>query len=313
MRVTGGCGMRLRMHSDVGPIPNAGIGRMAGVRGVLVGNMTGSRDISQITVINLPSDPNVTFGIFSHVTGTRVYISVVLRSINHSNAGSVLFAIPATSTSSTITTLGSCYSVVKTGTLRYSASITGMSIINTNVRARRNITTSVFRTLTSTGVGVRVVSSDRVHISILIRGTVTSQTIRTIRHGFFNRWTQQGGQGGGGKISAVTTGGGAGMLYFTGGGKNDNGSASYTGINCTLTRVNGGILLLSNSVRLGLDLSFFPRRRILTVTRKRGGLCRTVHRRRPLASCVIPATCRNVSLVPSSALVDDVRCRLFAG
>lgn len=112
------------------------------------------------------------------------------------------------------------------------------------------------------------------------------------------------------KRGAVT---GAGMVYFAGGGKKDKGAAAYSGIKFNLERLKGGILVVSKSVRLGLSLSLFSRSAILTCTRDRGGLCRTVGQRSSLASCVIGAGCRKLSLVPSSALVDSVRCRLFAG
>lgn len=53
---------------------------------------------------------------------------------------------------------------------------------------------------------------------------------------------------------------GAVAVYFAGGGNKDKGAAAYSGLKTTVTRTKGGILLVSKSVRLGLSLTFFPRR-----------------------------------------------------
>ncbi len=192
IRVTGGCGIRLRIHSDLRPaMHNAVMGRVAGVRGALVGNITGSSGITDVSVINLGSAPNITFGVFGGLTGTGVGISVVLRSINHSGAGSVAFAIPRGSMGITVRTMGALGSDLGFSGMACSSAVAGISVINTNVRSGPKVTSGVFRTLSSTNVGVRVVSADRVGVSILVSRGCTSRTMVTIRGGFvswFGRW-----------------------------------------------------------------------------------------------------------------------------
>lgn len=197
IRVTGGCGIRVRMLSDLGHMPNAVIGRITGVRGVLMENIAGSASITEVSIAGVSGAPNVTFGLFSGLTRGNVGISVVLRSMNHSNAGSVAFAITGSGTISTVTTIRRAFSV-SSGGVAYTAGITGVSIINTNVRSRPKATSGVFRTLCRRSVGVSVVSADRVGVSILVSTRSTSETITTIRGTFCPRlgWVPCGWGGG---------------------------------------------------------------------------------------------------------------------
>lgn len=186
IRVTGGCGVRLRILSDVAGTSNAVMGRGAGVRGVLVDNITGSASITEVSIVNIPGVPNLTFGVFSGLSTGSVGISVVLRSVNRSNGGSVDFAITGGENRRTITLVGRCARGLNTRRVLCSSGMTGVSVINTNVRDRTNITAGVFRTLCSTRIGVRVVDADRVGISILVSSTSTSGTMDTVRDGFFS-------------------------------------------------------------------------------------------------------------------------------
>lgn len=186
MRVTGGCNMRLLMYSDLGRGSKAVMERGAGVRGVLVDNITTSGGMTGVHITNLKGRPGDAFHLLGLLSGGGLGVSIVVRSLNGSNAGSMSFAITGSSVLHILSLLGRGGSCLNVGGLSSSRGITGISIVNTNVHSRSNITTGVFNTLTDVSIGARVIAASRVHVATLVSRTCTSLTMHGLRRAFFS-------------------------------------------------------------------------------------------------------------------------------
>jgi aspartate kinase len=150
------------------------------VEKALVSGITYSRDEAKITVAKVADRPGIAAGIFGPLADANINVDMIVQNVSADGFTDITFTLPKGDMERAVESLNKVKAKIGFESLKADANVVKVSVIGVGMRSHAGVALEMFRTLSSRGINIQVISTSEIKISVLIAEEYTELALRAL-------------------------------------------------------------------------------------------------------------------------------------
>jgi aspartate kinase len=179
-------GVRLRVLSSFRPeAPGTLIGREEPtVEAPIVSGVAFHRDEAEITVRGVPDAPGVAFRLLEPVSRAHVEVDMIVATAARDGRIDFAFTVHRDDHARALELVRAAAGALGAEDVRGDATVAKLSVVGVGMRSHAGVATRLFASLATEGIGVRLVSTSEIRITVLVDESVLERAVRAVHAAF---------------------------------------------------------------------------------------------------------------------------------
>ncbi len=142
-----------------------------------------------VALSNVPDQPGIAADLFESLSKGGVNVDLIIQATHQANSNDITFTIAENELDKALT---QCKKLINNigGEISYENNLTKLSIFGAGIMGRPGITSSLFQTLSDSGINIRLIATSEVKVSCVIDGESGKKGIRNVGEFFKLNTTQ---------------------------------------------------------------------------------------------------------------------------
>jgi len=143
-----------------------------------------ARHESRVSLIDIPDRPGSMSVIFSRMAERKIPVDMVVQDVATEGLAEVSFTVPEGDLAETLTAAHEAISELGAGTVQHGTNVSKVSAVGAGMRSHTGVAAQMFQTLADAGVGIGMITTSEIKISVLVQRDAAQTALQAIHSGF---------------------------------------------------------------------------------------------------------------------------------
>jgi len=139
---------------------------------------------SRVSLVDIPDRPGSMSVIFSRLAERKIPVDMVVQDVATAGLAEVSFTVPEKDLAETLTAAHEAISELGSGTVQHGTNVSKVSAVGAGMRSHTGIAAQMFQTLADAGVGIGMITTSEIKISVLVQRDAAQTALLAIHSGF---------------------------------------------------------------------------------------------------------------------------------
>jgi len=155
-----------------------------GMEKVLIRGVAHDTEEAKITVEDVPDQPGVAAEIFGALSDRRINVDVIVQSATVKDKNDISFTVGRADLSRALEIVETAVKKLGGGAIRSDDTIGKVSIVGVAMAQHPGVAATMFRTLSSNGINIQMISTSEIRISVIINRDKVPEATRALHKAF---------------------------------------------------------------------------------------------------------------------------------
>ena len=139
---------------------------------------------SRLTIIDVPDQPGIAMQIFSRMAEAKIATDMIVQSVGSDGLTDISFTVPELDRQVALDVLRLAADEIGAGGVEFEDDVAKISIVGLGMAEQSGVARKMFRTLSDTGINIKMITTSEIKISALIEKTQAGEALRALHKVF---------------------------------------------------------------------------------------------------------------------------------
>ena len=150
----------------------------------LISGVAYNRDEAKLTVVGVPDEPGIAFGILGPIADANVEVDMIVQNVGVDNTTDFTFTVHRSDYEKALKLLGGIAKSMGARDVSGDNHIVKISVVGIGMRSHAGIASEMFKALADEGINIMMISTSEIKISIVVDEKYLELGIRTLHSAF---------------------------------------------------------------------------------------------------------------------------------
>ncbi len=143
-----------------------------------------TKNEAQITIVGVPDQPGVSYGVFSKLAGVNVAVDMIVQNAGADGSADISFTVLEDDLTKALQASKNAADELKAKGVEHDASLSKVSIVGLGMATQTGVADRMFRALSDEGINIEAITTSEIKVSVLVKRDQALAALRSV-HGEF--------------------------------------------------------------------------------------------------------------------------------